>query len=43
MCKRLIINSGIERVVARSGKDEYTITNVRDWIYNDDSIVGGSL
>ena len=43
MCKRLIINAGIERVIARSGKDEYTITNVRDWVYNDDSIFTGEL
>ncbi|MBE7029263.1 MAG: cytidine deaminase [Clostridia bacterium] len=38
MCKRLIINAGIERVIARNTNDEYTIVNVRDWIYNDESI-----
>ena len=38
MCKRLIINAGIERVVARISKTEYTVTNVQDWIDNDDSI-----
>ena len=38
MCKRMIINAGIEVVVARNSKDEFTVTNVRDWIYNDDSI-----
>ena len=38
MCKRLIINSGIERVVVRNTSEEYTLVNVRDWIYNDESI-----
>lgn len=38
MCKRLIINSGIEKVVARINQDEYTVVYVRDWIYNDESV-----
>ena len=38
MCKRLIINAGIETVIVRNSPEEYTITNVRDWIYNDDTI-----
>jgi len=38
MCKRLIINSGIETVIVRNTPEEYTIVNVRDWIYNDDTI-----
>ena len=38
MCRRLIINAGIAQVVARTGKDEYTTTLVRDWVYHDDSI-----
>lgn len=38
MCKRMIINSGIEVVVMRNTPDEYTQVNVRDWIYNDESI-----
>jgi len=39
MCRRLIINAGITRVVARIGEAEYTVTNVRDWIFNDDSLL----
>ena len=39
MCKRLIINSGIEKVIMRNTPDEYTVVNVRDWIYNDDTII----
>ena len=38
MCRRMIINSGIEKVVARIGTEEFTVTNVRDWIFNDDSL-----
>lgn len=38
MCKRLIINAGIERVISRNTPEEYTIVNVRDWIYNDESV-----
>lgn len=39
MCRRLIINAGIRRVVCRTGADEYTVTSVRDWIFNDDSVI----
>jgi len=38
MCRRLIINAGIHRVVCRTGENEYTVTSVRDWIFNDDSV-----
>jgi dCMP deaminase len=40
MCKRMIINAGIERVVIRNTKDDYTVVNVADWIENDDSLSG---
>ncbi len=38
MCKRLIINSGIERVVIRRTDTEYTIILVSDWVKSDDSL-----
>ena len=38
MCRRLIINAGIEKVVSRTGKDTYTETPVTEWIENDDTI-----
>lgn len=38
MCRRMIINAGIERVIARTGPDSYTITEVREWIEDDDSL-----
>ena len=40
MCKRVIINSGITHVVVRNTKETFTIYNVRDWIFNDDSLPG---
>lgn len=38
MCKRLIINAGIARVIVRTSPEEYRIFNVEDWITNDDSL-----
>ncbi len=40
MCKRMIINAGIEKVVIRKTSTEYEVVNVRDWIYNDDTTPG---
>ena len=38
MCRRQIINSGIETVISRVGKDDYVIVPVREWIENDDTV-----
>ncbi len=38
MCRRQIINAGIRRVVCRVSEDEYTVTDVDEWIRNDDSL-----
>ena len=38
MCKRLIINSGIEWVIIRNNKESFVQVHVRDWIYNDDTL-----
>ena len=40
MCKRLIINAGIDRVVLRDSKEDYTVVNVQDWILEDESLIG---
>ena len=40
MCKRQIINAGIDKVVIRSGEKEYNTIPVSDWIENDDSLFG---
>ncbi|MBQ1262778.1 MAG: cytidine deaminase [Oscillospiraceae bacterium] len=38
MCKRLIINAGIEKVYVRDTADEYRELQVRDWVYYDESL-----
>ena len=38
MCKRLVINAGIEKVIVRETADEYSVYNVSDWIENDESL-----
>lgn len=40
MCKRLIINAGISKVIIRDTKNNYRKINVEDWIKNDDSLSG---
>ncbi|MBQ2881294.1 MAG: dCMP deaminase family protein [Clostridia bacterium] len=38
MCRRLIINAGIETVIVRDTPTEYRVINVeKDWVENDDS------
>ena len=38
MCRRMIINAGIERVIIRNTPSEYTIHNVQDYIEQDDTL-----
>ena len=38
MCRRLIINAGLEKVVIRTAPREYTVVQVRDWVYEDDTL-----
>jgi dCMP deaminase len=40
MCKRTIINSGIEKVVIRDTKKKYREINVQEFIDNDESLDG---
>lgn len=40
MCKRMIINAGIVRVVYRDTKTDYRTVDVNDWIEQDDSLSG---
>ncbi len=40
LCKRMIINAGIDKVIVRNDRDNFTIINVSDWIENDDSLEG---
>ena len=38
MCKRTIINSGISEVIARNADGSFLITDVNEWIENDESL-----
>lgn len=38
MCKRLIINAGIEKVYIRDNENDFRVITVRDWIDNDESL-----
>lgn len=38
MCRRMIINAGIERVVIRNTPRDYSVVHVEDWIREDDSL-----
>ena len=40
MCKRYVINAGIETVVVRDTADAYRVIPVSDWIEHDDSLSG---
>jgi len=40
MCKRMIINAGIEKVYIRDTKNEYREILVEDWVRNDESLEG---
>ena len=38
MCKRLVLNSGIDRVIIRDSSDKYRAILVSKWIEEDDSL-----
>lgn len=41
MCRKLIINSGIEKVIVREKDDKgFKVINVQEWIDNDDLLEG---
>lgn len=40
LCKRMIINAGIKKVIIRNTKKDYTIIEVKDFIENDESLEG---
>ena len=40
MCKRMIINAGIKKVIIRNTKDRFTALYVDEWIQNDESLNG---
>lgn len=40
MCKRMMINAGIDKVYIRDSKDTYREISIQDWIDDDESIMG---
>lgn len=40
MCKKMIINAGIEKVVIRDTEEDYREIRVQEWIDHDDSLEG---
>ncbi len=40
MCKRLVINAGIEHVIVRDDRENYRVIDVNDWIKDDESLRG---
>lgn len=38
MCRRQIINAGIERVIIRKTETDYTVVHVEDWVREDDTL-----
>jgi dCMP deaminase len=40
MCKRMVINAGIERVYVRDTKEEYRVIDVNQWVEEDESLEG---
>jgi len=40
MCKRMVINAGIEYVVIRDEINRYRVIDISDWIENDESTEG---
>ncbi len=40
MCKRMIINAGIKKIIIRNTKEKFTAIYVDEWIQNDESLDG---
>lgn len=38
LCKRVIINAGISRIIIRQNADAYKTIDTRDWIFRDDTL-----
>ena len=38
MCRRLVINAGLKRIIIRKTKEEFEVVDVQEWVDHDDSI-----
>ena len=43
MCRRMIINAGLEKVVIRTGPARYALVEVAEWIREDDSLLAENV
>ena len=41
MCRRMVINAGLSRIVIRNTPTEFEVVDVQEWIDNDDSLPDG--
>ena len=42
MCRRMVINAGLARVVIRRTPEEFTVVDVEEWVRTDDLAIGRS-
>ena len=40
MCKKMVINAGIEKVIIRENANEYSVYKISGWVVDDDSLSG---
>ena len=40
MCKRMVLNAGIAKIVVRDTKTDFRVIDTAEWIENDDSLSG---
>ena len=38
MCRRLVINAGLSRIVIRKTPTQFEVVDIQEWIDNDDSL-----
>ena len=38
MCRRLVINAGLSKVVIRNTETEYSVVDVQDWVQQEDDV-----
>lgn len=38
MCRKMIINAGLSKMIVRQSSGRYQVFNVQDWVFNDDTL-----
>lgn len=39
MCRRMIINAGLSKMVVRNSNGRYCVFNVQDWVFDDETLL----